>query len=47
MKMNKSFLLAVLSLLTVSSLVACSKGKSNQSNDDDEEDTRFDGMDDE
>ena len=36
--MNKSFLLAVLSLLTVSSLVACSKGKSNQSNDDDEED---------
>ena len=35
--MNKSFLLAVLSLLTVSSLVACSKGKSNQSNDGDEE----------
>ena len=38
MKMNKSFLLAALSLLTVSSLVACSKGNSNQSNDDDEED---------
>ena len=38
MKMNKSFLLAALSLLTVSSLVACSRGKSNQSNDDDEED---------
>ena len=36
--MNKSFLLAVLSLLTVSSLAACSKGKTTPIDDDEEED---------
>lgn len=38
--MNKSFLLAVLSLLTVSSLVACSKGQQS-SNDDEEEEVVY------
>lgn len=37
MKMNKSFLLAVLSMLTISSLVACSKGQQSSNNDEEEE----------